>query len=493
MKILFVYPKFKETFWSLKYALRFLSKKAVQPPLGLLTVAALLPSAWKKKLIDMNVERLKDKDLKQADYVFISAISLQRDSVLDIVRRCRELGVKTVAGGPLFTTAYRDFKGIDHFILNEAEITLPPFLKDLKEGKAKQLYTSSQRADIRSTPAPLWELINMKKYAMMNIQYSRGCPFDCEFCDITRLYGHRPRVKEPGQIISELQKIYDQGWRDGVFFVDDNFIGNKKKLKDTILPGISGWMREKKYPFIFNTQASLDISDDEELMRMMAETGFNAVFVGIETTSQESLTECSKLQNKNRDMVECVKKIHNAGLQVQGGFIVGFDHDTPAVFQQQISFIQKSGIVTAMVGLLNAPQGTKLYRRLKKEKRLLNFGTGDNTDSSINFVPKMNSLTLISGYKNIVATIYSPSSYYSRIKTFLREYRPLKNQKKYKPRPVYLAAFLKSVLILGVIGRERIQYWKLLLWCLFKQPGNFPLAITLAIKGFHFRKIFQQV
>ena len=490
MKILLVYPKFKETFWSLKYALRFLFKKAAQPPLGLLTVAALLPSAWQKKLKDMNVEKLKDKDLEWADYVFIGATSLQKNSVLDIVRRCRELGVKTVAGGPLFTTTYKDFKGIDHFVLNEAEITLPPFLKDLEEGKAKQVYTSSQRADVRGTPIPLWELINMKKYAIMNIQYSRGCPFDCEFCDITRLYGHRPRVKEPVQIINELQKLYEQGWRNGVFFVDDNFIGNKKKLKDAILPQISSWMREKKHPFSFHTQASLDLSDDEELMDMMAQTGFNAVFVGIETTSQESLTECSKLQNKNRDMVECVKKIHSAGLQVHGGFIVGFDHDTPRVFQQQISFIQKSGIVTAMVGLLNAPQGTKLYRRLKKEKRLLNSGSGDNTDSSINFVPKMNSLMLISGYKNIVTTIYTPSHYYSRIKTFLRAYRPLKTQRKNKLHLVYLAAFLKSVLMLGIIGRERIQYWKLLLWCLFKQPRNFPLAITLAIKGFHFRKIF---
>src|SRR4030042_643866 len=254
----------------------------------------------------------------------------------------------------------------------------------------------------------------------MSIQYSRGCPFNCEFCDIIILNGQIPRTKDKDQVVAELDAVYDTGWRAGVFFVDDNFIGNKRKLKAEILPAIIKWMEERKRPFSFYTEASMNLADDEELMRLMTEAGFNMVFVGIESPSEESLVECNKLPNKGRDLLASVKKIQNHGLQVQGGFIVGFDSDPLSIFKSQISFIQKSGIVTAMVGILMAPPETKLWYRLKKENRLLLGGTGDNTDGTTNLVPKMNLDVLVNGYKQILHAIYSPREYYERIFTFLK-------------------------------------------------------------------------
>jgi radical SAM superfamily enzyme YgiQ (UPF0313 family) len=329
----------------------------------------------------------------------------------------------------------------------------------------------------------------MKKYASMSVQYSRGCPFNCEFCDIIVLNGHKPRTKSKEQVLGEVGGLYKQGWRGGVFFVDDNFIGNRKKLKLEILPSLIDWMKQKKYPFHFLTEASVNLSDDEELMQLMVKAGFRRVFIGIETPNEDSLAECNKHQNKNRDLIACVKKIQGAGLEVQGGFIVGFDNDPPSIFERQIRFIQKSGIVTAMVGLLNAPRGTRLYHRLKKENRLLNDPSGDNTDCSLNFVPKMNIETLINGYKNIVKTIYSPDHYYKRVIKFLKEYRPKQLRTKTSLKFSYFKAFLKSIWILGIKGKERLYYWKLISWTLLRRPRFFSLAISFAIYGFHFRKI----
>ena len=491
VKILLVYPKFPETFWSFKHALKFISKKAVNPPLGLLTVASMLPKEWEKKLVDMNVNSLNDKDLQWANFVFISAMSIQKESVKEIISRCKKLGIKIVAGGPLFTSNYSEFEEVDHLVLNEAEITLPLLLEDLRNGCAKHIYTSPQWADIKKTPIPSWELLNMKKYVSMNIQYSRGCPFNCEFCDIALLYGHLPRTKDKEQILAELESLYLQGWRGGVFFVDDNFIGNKGKLKNDILPAIAKWLEKRTYPFRFITQASIDISDDEELMRLMVQARFDTVFVGIETPNKESLEECKKFQNKNRDLIGCVKKIHKFGLQVQGGFIVGFDNDPYSIFEKQIEFIQKSKIVTAMVGLLNAPRGTRLYQRLEKENRLLRNITGDNTDCSINFIPKMHYETLINGYKKILKSVYSPKYYYERVREFLKDYRPLQ-KRVFRFHFYYLGAFFKSILFLGIIGKERVYYWRLFFGTIFRRPRLFPYAITFAIYGFHFRKIFEK-
>ena len=493
MKILLVYPSYPDTFWSFKHALKFISKKASFPPLGLLTVAAMLPAEWEIKLVDMNVTTLTDEDIKWADYVFISAMVVQRDSAQEVITRCSRLSTRVVAGGPLFTTEYDEFDGVNHFVLGEAEVTLPLFLADLDKGCPKPVYISDRWPDINQTPVPMWSLINMKHYSSMNIQYSRGCPFDCEFCDIIILNGHKPRTKGKNQMVNELEALYRRGWRGGIFIVDDNFIGNRRKLKTETLPTLIRWMEEKKYPFAFSTEASINLADDEELMRLMVKAGFNQVFIGIETPNEESLAECNKLQNKNRDLAASVKKIQNYGFQVQGGFIVGFDSDPISIFRSQINFIQKSGIVTAMVGLLNAPRGTRLYQRLKKENRLVQGFTGDNTDCSLNFVPKMNYETLIDGYKQVLHTIYSPQQYYERIKTFLDEYQPRKAPGISRLQWQHITAFVKSMWLMGFVEKGRRYYWRLLISTLFKYPRHFPLSIGLSVFGFHFRKIAEKL
>ena len=487
MRILLVYPEFPDTFWSFKHALRFVSKRASFPPLGLLTVAAMLPKSWEKRLVDMNVTTLHDRDLAWPDYVFLSAMAVQRKSVQEVIARCQKLGVPIVAGGPLFTAEPEKYPTVDHLVLNEAEITLPPFLRDLEAGFPQRIYASTEFADIRQTPAPLWELLDMRHYASMSLQYSRGCPFNCDFCNITALFGHKPRVKTAEQVIAELDGLHNRGWRGSIFFVDDNFIGNKRQLKSEIMPALLAW-RAREKGITFQTEVSVNLADDEELMSQMVAAGFDSVFVGIETPNEESLAECSKVQNKGRDLVECVRRMQRAGLRVEAGFIVGFDSDTPSIFQRQIDFIQRSAIVVAMVGLLQAPRGTRLYERLRHEGRLLDDPTGDNTDSTINFIPRMNRETLLAGYQRIVHEIYSPHTYYERVKAFLREYKLPPARRPIGPAEI--RAFLRSIYELGIKGVERAHYWNLFFWTLFRRPRLFPLAITLSIYGFHCRRVF---
>jgi radical SAM superfamily enzyme YgiQ (UPF0313 family) len=486
MNILLIYPEFPDTFWTFRHALKFIGKKATSPPLGLLTVAAMLPREWTKRLVDVNVTELTEADLAWADCAFISGMTVQREPAREIIARCREAGVRVVAGGPLFTTEYERFEAVDHFVLNEAELTLPAFLADLGQGSAKRVYATSDFADIQKTPVPLWELANLDRYATMEVQFSRGCPYNCDFCNVTALLGHRPRTKSSQQIIAELDSLYDLGWRASVFFVDDNFIGNKRRVKTELLPALIEWQRDKT-GVSFTTEVSINLADDERLMEMMVQAGFATVFIGIETPDEDSLAECSKKQNLNRELVEDVKRLQRAGLQVRGGFIVGFDSDTPSIFQRQIDFIQSSGIVTAMVGLLQAPPGTRLYERLKQEGRLLDRMSGDNVDGTTNIVPSMGLDILHEGYKRIMRHIYSPKPYYQRVKTLLGEYEPPKIKAPLDFE--YVLAFFRSVYHLGIVDRERAYYWKLCSWTLFRRPRLLPLAITLAVYGFHFRKI----
>ena len=490
MKVLLIFPQYPASFWSFKYALRFISKKAAVPPLGLITVSAMLPESWQKKLVDMNVSTLKTSDIIWADYVFISAMYIQKESVDYIIKECIRHKTKMVAGGPLFTQEYENYPQIDHFILNEAEITLPAFLNDLNSGYLpEKVYKTNKYADIKQTPVPDYHLLSRKDYAFMNLQVSRGCPYSCDFCEITALLGHKVRMKETNQIINELEMLYALNWRGPVVIVDDNFIGNKKIVKDDLLPAMKKWMQIHKYPFVFNVETSVNLADDEELMTLMVETGFTATFVGIETTDEKSLQDCNKHQNQNRDLLYSVKKMQKAGLQVSGGFIVGFDSDTPAVFQQQIDFIQQSGIVSAMVGLLNAPKNTMLYKRLEAENRLTTEATGNNTDSSMNFVPKMNVNELQEGYKKIIQNIYSIKPYYMRIRQFLLNYKRLPG-KQMKIEFFYVSAFIKSMIIIGILNKGRGEYWKLLFWTLFRRPGLMIDAITYAVYGYHFRIIY---
>jgi len=486
MNILLIYPKFPDTFWSFRYALGFIGKKSAFPPLGLLTVAALLPEEWSRRLVDVNVDELKDDDLAWADMVFVGGMTVQRISAKTIIDRCTARGLKVVAGGPLFTAEPDTFGHVDHLVLDEAEITLPLFVEDLKNGCPKKAYRASGFSDMHQTPTPSWDLIRMKRYASMNIQFSRGCPFNCDFCNVTVLFGHRSRMKTPQQVIAELDKIYDSGWRGNIFFVDDNFIGNKSYLKQKLLPALVEWRKNKK-GCVFFTEASINLADDPELLDMMVRAGFDSVFIGIESPDETCLTECRKIHNKDRDLLQDVKKIHRSGLQVMGGFIVGFDSDTPSIFQRQIDFIQNSSIVTAMVGMLQAPPGTKLFERLSRERRVISDFSGDNVDGTTNIIPHMGMERLLDGYRSIMKQIYSPTKYYRRVRSILKELKmpsakiPIDFQR--------FLAFFRSSLVLGVLGKERFQYWHLLFWTLLRRPRLLPLAVTLAIYGYHYRKI----
>jgi radical SAM superfamily enzyme YgiQ (UPF0313 family) len=487
MNVLLIYPKFPDTFWSFTYALKFIRKKAAYPPLGLLTVAAMLPDRLHRRLVDVNVDCLTDDDLSWADFAFIGAMAVQRDSARQIIARCKARGLKVIAGGPLFTAEPDAFEEVDHLVLDEAELTLPSFLEDLKNGHPRKIYRASGFCDLYHTPRPAWDLIDMKKYASMSIQFSRGCPFNCDFCNVTVLFGHKPRLKSAQQVIAELDGLYDAGWRSNIFFVDDNFIGNKRYLKTRLLPALIEWRKDKK-GCVFFTEASINLADDADLLDLMVKAGFDSVFIGIESPNDDSLTECQKFQNKNRDLINDVKIIQRAGLEVQGGFIVGFDSDTPSTFQQLIDFIQKSGIVTAMVGLLQAPPGTRLFDRLKKDNRLLDMMiSGDNVDGTTNIKPKMGLDQLMNGYRFIMGHIYSPKHYYRRVKVFLNEFGNSKVDTRIDLQR--FLAFFRSSIRLGILGKERFHYWYLMTWTLVRKPRLLPLAITLAIYGHHFRRI----
>ncbi len=489
MKILLINPEVPETFWSLKNALKFIGKKCTLPPLGLLTVAAMLPQEWNLRLTDMNVSRLRDRDIRWADYVFITAMVIQQTSVKQIIERCHNLGTKIVAGGPLFTSQPEEYPQIDHLILKEAELTLPQFIADVQTGTPKKLYNTRDKATLTETPMPLWRLLDMKKYASMAVQYSRGCPFDCDFCDITMLYGHRIRTKSSDQILAELEALHTQGWKGNVFFVDDNLIGNKALIKRDLLPALTGWMKQRRYPFTFNTQASINLADDEGLMQDLVKAGFDCVFVGIETPDEQCLSECNKLQNKGRDLIECVTKIQQAGIQVQAGFILGFDSDSNSIFDNLIQFIQNSGVVTAMVGLLNAPRGTKLYQRMAQECRLTRPVTGDNMDCSMNFRPKMGMEQLLDGYNRVIKTIYSQQHYCERILTFFKNC-PLPKTRRFHLHLPEFRALLKSIWHIGIWNRQRRYFWKLIAWSIAR-PQYLHLAVTLSIYGYHFRKVVE--
>ncbi len=492
MKALLIYPEIPATFWSFRHVLKFVSKRAAYPPLGLLTVAAMLPDDWDIRLVDMNIEKLRQRDLEWADCVMVSAMLVQRQSTLDVLRECRDLGLRLIAGGPLFNSTPDEYLDlVDHLILNEAELTLPPFLADLEKGTTKKVYRSDAFPPLRLTPIPRWDLAKMNKYGAMLVQASRGCPFNCEFCDITVLNGRKPRVKPAAQLVCELNTLYDLKWRGTVFFVDDNFIGNKRKIK-AMLPALAEWMKARRYPFTFLTEASINLADDDELIELMGEAGFSAVFVGLETPDDSGLQECSKNQNCGRDLTAAVQRLQAAGLQVHGGYIVGFDSDDEGIFSRQIKFIQESGVVTAMVGLLQVLPRTRLWERLKAEKRLSSGLTGENTDGTVNFIPRMDRDKLIAGYRKMVRTIYSPRYFYQRVSRFLEKYQPRRPQ---KIRAADVKAFIKTIFFLGILGNGASQwyYWKMLFKSLIFYRGSFAEAMTLMAYGYHFRKIARKV
>ncbi|MEI6385913.1 MAG: B12-binding domain-containing radical SAM protein [Spirochaetota bacterium] len=419
-RILMVYPEFPETFWSFKSSLGFVGKKTNFPPLSLLTVAALLPERYEVRVVDMNVQSLRPTDLDWADMVFTSSMLVQKESLERVIARVRKAGKPIVAGGPYPTQCWQGIEGVDHFVLNEAEITLPAFIADLEAGHPKHLYSSDLKPDLSQTPPPRYGLIDRRPYSSMALQFSRGCPNDCEFCDIVELFGRKPRVKPAGRFIAELESLHSLGHRGGIFIVDDNFIGNRVAVKE-LLAQVVDWQEAHGRPFTFSTEASVDLARDEELLALMVRAGFTMAFVGIETPVKESLESAHKRTNLGVSLPDSVRKIQESGIEVTAGFIVGFDTDPEDIAARQIAFIQESGIVTAMVGLLTALPNTRLHRRLKDEGRLLAESSGDNTHGlALNFVPKMEPSKLIGAYAEVLTTIYDPKRYFERCQVLLK-------------------------------------------------------------------------
>lgn len=485
MRALLISPCYPDTFWSFRHALRFVRKRAAFPPLGLLTVAALLPKDWELRLVDLNVCELQHADLMWADTAWIGGMTIQAPSAETVMERCRAAGLRTVVGGPMATCEPERFRRADHLVLNEAETTLPMFLADFERGCARHVYESAETPDLTASPAPRWDLLDLRKYYSMSVQFSRGCPFDCDFCNVTALFGRRPRTKTAAQSIAELDGLYRRGWRGPVFYVDDNLIANKRAVRE-LLAALIEW-RRGKVGIPFQTQASINLADAPDLQEQMTRAGFDTVFVGIETPSEEGLRECSKKQNLRRNLMADVRKLHRAGLEVQAGFILGFDSDTRSVFERQIEFIQKSGIVTAMVGLLQAPLGTRLHARLSREGRLLGAMTGDNVDGSTNVLTRIPVEELKTGYRKMLAYLYSPACYLRRVKTFLRDYRGRLDTTRLDWSRVL--AFMRSLWSLGCCDRARWQYWNLLIWTILRRPRYLPRAVALWIHGFHFREV----
>jgi radical SAM superfamily enzyme YgiQ (UPF0313 family) len=493
MKILLVYPKMPSTFWTMDHLVEMVGKKASYPPLGLLTVAALLPKEWNKRLIDLNIgQELTDEALDWADFVFIGAMNVQVRSARAVIDRCHAAGKKIVAGGPLFTHEHETFDNVDHFVLNEAEITLPLFLADLAAGNPKPLYATPDFADVTQTPTPLWELADMEKYAYMIVQYSRGCPYMCDFCDVTALFGRKPRVKTPEQILTELDALGDLNRFGMVLFADDNLIGNQVSLKKTLLPALIEWRARTNPPVGFSTQVTINLVDDEKLMTLMLEAGFRHIFSGIETPEEGSLLASQKRQNTKRDLLANVNRLHERGFIVTAGFIVGFDTDTAESFQRQIDFIQESGIVIATINLLKAPPGTELYLKMRKAGRLIEPFDFDENESNI--IPVMDPQQLHEGFDFVLRHVYSPAYVYARSRTFLRHYPGPKvtNRIVRKPSLGNVVTAARIFFRLGVLSKDRGHFWSLFFWTLWNRPKLLEYSLFSATLAFQFEKMYER-
>jgi radical SAM superfamily enzyme YgiQ (UPF0313 family) len=488
MKALLVYPEFPDTYWSFRHALAFEGKRSAFPPLGLLTISAMLPAAWERRLVDTNVQPLKVTDIKWADVVFCSAMLVQKESLRRVITLCKAEGKRVVVGGPYVTTSAEDFSQADHIFLGEAETTLPEFVRDVERGETKRVYQAAERPALTATPVPDFHLADLKRYSAMSVQYSRGCPFQCEFCDIIEIYGRVPRTKSNEQMLAELDALLRIGWRGMVFIVDDNFIGNKRNVK-RLLPVLADWSERHGRPFSFITEASVNLAEDEELLEGMRRAGFRRVFLGIETPVEASLKEAQKGQNMRGDLLDSVRKIQSYGMEVMAGFIVGFDNDPEDIFERQIEFIRESAIPLAMVGLLTALPDTQLWRRLEREGRLLSESTGNNTDGSLNFIPRMDTERLVEGYKTILRAIYSPGEYYRRALNCLERVTALEHEPRRSGLLHDAVTFTRVVVALGIRDRARGEFWRYLGQVFAQHRERFAEAVRLAAMGHHFRKL----
>ena len=490
-RVLLVYPQFPDTYWSFNYALPFAGKRSAFPPLGLMTVSSMLPASWDKRLIDLNVRPLRDADLQWADVVMASAMIVQQNSLQEVITRAKSMGKLVVVGGPFVSTGPEHVDNADHVFIGEAEATLPEFIRDLENGTARRIYKAVGKPELTSTPPPDFGLVSLKNYSSMSIQYSRGCPFNCEFCDIIEIYGRVPRTKTNEQVIVELDALYNAGWRGSVFIVDDNFIGNKKNVRQ-LMPVLAEWNERRGFPFNLFTEASVNLADDEPLLALMKRANFRKVFLGIETPVEESLKETQKLQNTRRSLIDSIRRIQSYGMEVMAGFIVGFDNDPLDIFQRQIDFIRQSGIPLAMVGLLTALPDTQLWRRLKQEGRLLTESTGNNSDATLNFVPKMDRETLVDGYKSILRTIYAPSEFYERACISLRNTAAASLFHSQRLSLQKLRAAALVFFRLGVLDGARQDFWRFLRRTSRERLGHLSEVLTFAAMGYHFRRITEE-
>src|ERR1051325_8840659 len=487
MKFFLINPEFPDTYWSFRHALPFEGKRCAFPPLGLLTVSALLPQTCERRLVDLNVQRLTTADLDWADMVFATAMLVQKESLREVVKLAKARGKRVVLGGPYVTSTIEELPDADHIFRGEAEQTLPLFFEDLARGETKRIYQAAERPALATTPIADFGLANLKRYSAMSVQYSRGCPFSCEFCDIIEIYGRVPRTKSNQQMLAEFDALKALGWRGPVFIVDDNFIGNKKNVRQ-LLPALARWQKENGYPFELLTESSVNLADDEPLLANMREAGFNRVFLGIETPVEESLHEAQKSQNRG-NLVESVRTIQRHGIEVMAGFIVGFDNDPVDIFERQIDFIRRSAIPLAMVGLLNALPDTQLWKRLEREGRLLGEASGNNTVCTFNFKTRMDPAFLVQGYQTIMRTIYSPREYYERVLDSMRR------TAEHFSEPTHYSLFrgfttlTRIFVTLGVIDSERKEFWRFFTHALFKHRKNIADSLRHAVVGYHFRKL----
>lgn len=496
-KCLIVQSEFSAfSFWNYVDICEITGAKYPAAPLGLLTVAALLPQQWKFKLIDENVESLLTEHFEWADIVCLGGMLPQQQSMLSIIEKAHQFNCPVAIGGPDPTSQPELYKSADYLVLGEGEVTIPMFIQDLENGIEKGSYTSEDKADMTEAVVPRFDLIRFQDYIQVGIQYSRGCPFNCEFCDIIELYGRKVRTKTPEQIIKELQTLFDLGHRGHIDFVDDNFIGNKRNVK-IVLPYIKEWSKTNKYPYYFSTESSINLADDDNLLQMMYDVDFRYVFVGIETPDDEILRLTNKSQNVNKSITESVKKIYSYGMIVNGGFIIGFDNETDQTANSMIRCIQDSGICMAMVGKMYALPQTQLTRRLKREGRLFEKDSTikdtstqlDQNTSGLNFVTSRPRLDVLNDYKEIVKYIYDPKRYYERITYTCINLNPAN---KFKPS---FSKILKSIKafskVCKIVGFNKITgwlYWKSIFRVLLKNPKGIEATVNLAAMFIHFQK-----
>ena len=490
LKVLLIWPRFPASFWSFEGVLKLIRIEANHPPLGLLTVAALCPKNWKLRLLDRCFEELRDEDIRWADLIMVSGMRVQKDDMREILLRARGLGTRTIVGGP-FASSEPELllRWADHVVVGEPDEAFSEIAADLERGTARRLYIIREKPDVSRTPPPRFDLLKIGKYASMAIQFSRGCPFQCEFCDIITIYGRRPRTKMPAQVLAELDALYKLGWRDEVFIVDDNFIGNHK-LALELARELEQWQKQRGYPMFFYTEASIDLAQKPELIEAMVKANFFFVFMGIESPSPKSLTEAKKFQNLRRDPLDCVHFIQDRGLWVTAGFIIGFDSDTEEIFEQQREFIERAAIPWAMAGFLVAPPTTPLYDRMLREGRLLMDTTATSNFDPPNFKTRLPLPILLKGFKQTLSSLYEPSAFYERCYRSLQQWKPRHPQKAPEIRlGTLLKIIMRSIIRQGMLSDYRAAYWKFLFRLVrhcFTDPRRLSLGFAMLLSGNHF-------